>query len=163
LPATNHAYFTVADDNAPSPTSGSHLWVTDGTPAGTVEMPARPLISDYSMRPMPFGDRLLFVNNDFSFWVTDGTAEGTFPLLDPRGKRILEIDGQAIGFKNNLVFATADSGAGDAACYVWNGADARVQQLENLTCADFLAAGDRLYFTGFQPQTGAELWAMEEK
>ena len=162
LPATNHAYFTVADDDAPSPNSGSHLWVTDGTPAGTVEMTARPIISDYSMRPMPFGDRLLFVNNDFSFWVTDGTAEGTFPLLDSRGDQIYDVNGHAIDFKNHLVIATSDYEE-DSACYVWNGTGATVQQLENLTCGPFMAAGDRLYFSGFRPQTGSELWMLEDR
>jgi ELWxxDGT repeat protein len=167
LPAGNHAYFTVADDDAPFPRSGSHLWVTDGTPAGTVETSARPIISSDGdvMRPVPFGNRLLFVNPDFHFWVTDGTAEGTFPLLDPRGKEIQATEGHALGFKNYLVFAAAngDGSEGDGACYVWNGAGSTVQQLENLSCSSFLPVRDRLYFNGFQPQTGAELWVMEER
>jgi ELWxxDGT repeat protein len=162
FPAADHLYFTVADDHPDGPFSGSHLWITDGTPAGTVQVPARPIISYYNdaMRPVPFGDRLVFVNNDFHFGVTDGTAEGTFPLRDPRGDEISDFHGRAIDFKNHLVFAT---GYEDGACYVWNGAGATVQQLENLSCDSFLAAGDRLYFNGFQPQTGAELWVMEEK
>jgi ELWxxDGT repeat protein len=167
FPAGDHLYFTVADEHAQSPFSGSYLWITDGTPAGTVQLPARPIISYYNdaMRPVPFGDRLLFVNNEFRFEVTDGTAEGTFPLLDPRGNQIYDINSRAIDFKNHLVFATGyDDGEGaDGACYVWDGPGATVQQLENLSCDSFLAAGDRLYFSGFQPQTGTELWVMEEK
>jgi hypothetical protein len=67
------------------------MLLTDGTPAGTVRVPARPIISYYNdaMRPVPFGGRL--------------------------------------------------------------------------PCSSFLPVGDRLYFNGFQPQTGAELWVMEEK
>jgi ELWxxDGT repeat protein len=165
FPAAGHLYFAVADDHAPSPFSGSYLWITDGTPAGTVRTPARPIISYYddAMRPVSFGDRLLYVNNGFHFAVTDGTAEGTFPLLDPRGDEIHDLDGRAIDFKNHLVFATGYDDGEDGACYVWNGAGAAVQQLENLACDSFLAAGDRLYFRGFQPQTGAELWVMEEQ
>jgi ELWxxDGT repeat protein len=164
LPAADHLYFTVADDNAEVPFSGSYLWVTDGTPAGTVRVPGRPIISYYNdaIRPVPFGDRLLFVNNDFRFWATDGTAAGTSPLRDPRGDEIYDVNSHAIEFKNHLVFATGYEGE-DGACYVWNGTSGTVQQLENLSCGPFTAAGDRLYFSGFQPQTGAELWAMEER
>jgi hypothetical protein len=164
LPATGHLYFTVAEEHPDSPFTGSRLWITDGTPAGTVQLPARPLIfyDNVPMRPMPFGDRLLFVNNEFRFAVTDGTTEGTFPLLDPRGDQIYDFNSRAVDFKNHLVFATGYEGE-DGACYVWNGAGATVEQLENLSCDAFLAAGDRLYFRGFQPETGAELWVMEEK
>ena len=59
--------------------------------------------------------------------------------------------------------ANEDGSQGDGACYVWNGAGATVQKLENLSCGDFLPVRDRLYFNGFQPQTGAELWVMEER
>jgi len=159
LAAHHLLYFKVRVYDSESEESTTHLWITDGTPAGTIQVPAQPLgsFSYGGMRPVPFGDRLLYVNEDSYFWVTDGTAAGTFPLLDPQGHGIYDYYGDAIDFKNHLVFAT-----GDGACYVWNGTGATVQQLD-LACGAFLAVGDRLFFSGFQTQTGAELWVMEEK
>ena len=37
------------------------------------------------------------------------------------------------------------------------------QSASHLLGTPFIAAGDRLYFKGFQPQTGTELWVLEEK
>jgi len=167
FPATNRLYFSV-QVYGPDGTV-NHLWTTDGTPAGTHQVPAW-LMEDHfnpmEPPPAPFGDRLVFTGDDhYNFWVTDGTAEGTFPLLDAQGNRISRYGNRSIEFKNHLVLATLDEddGGGDGPCYVWNGAGATAQQLGNLACDSFLAVGDRLYFSGFQPQTGAELWVMEEK
>ena len=169
LPTTNHMYFSV-DVYTPEGTV-NHLWITDGTPAGTRQVPAS-LLENHSNPmeppPAPFGDRLVFTSaDDYNFWVTDGTAEGTFPLVDPRGNTISRYSSHSIEFKNHLVIGTydGDDGGDDGPCYIWDGAGATVRQLEDaLSCpAPFIAMGDRLYFGGFQPQTGAELWVMEER
>src|SRR5262249_39772581 len=97
------------------------------------------------------------------YWITDGTAEGTFPLLDPRGAEIARFDSQSIAFKNHLVFTEPSAEYDNQPCYVWDGTGAAARQLENLSCSYFLAAKNRLYFSGFQPQTGEELWVLENQ
>jgi ELWxxDGT repeat protein len=166
IAAGSHVYFTIFVDDPNGPNAGSHLWVTDGTPAGTVPLPGRPIISFYSdfMRPVPFGDRLLFVHgSDYHFWVTDGTAAGTFPLRDPEGHAINQYQGHATVFHNQLAFGSLDYEANGGACYVWDGTGATARQLENLSCGAFLPVRDRLFFSGFQPKTGAELWVLEDR
>ncbi|HEV7668930.1 MAG TPA: ELWxxDGT repeat protein [Thermoanaerobaculia bacterium] len=160
---TNHLYFTVIVDDPESGFDTTHLWITDGTPAGTYQVPARPRGPfDNPLPPMPFGDRLVFTGENSSFWITDGTSAGTFPILDPRGNEISRYESHSIEFKNHLVFSVLGDDGEDGPCYVWNGAGVTVRLLENLSCSSFFAAGDRLYFNGFQPQTGAELWVLEE-
>ncbi len=162
-PAGDRLYFKVIV-YPPDDESSAHLWITDGTPAGTRQIPARPLDFRLDAPPlMAFGDRLVFNGEDFDYWITDGTAEGTFPLRDARGNKISRYESHSIVFKDQLVFTAIDDFGHDGPCYVWNGTGTTVRQLENLSCSSFLAVGDRLYFNGFQPQTGAELWVMEEK
>jgi len=159
----DHLYFTEIVDDPESDYDATHIWKTDGTPAGTYQVPARPSgpFND-PLPPMPFGDRLVFTGENSSFWVTDGTASGTFPLLDTRGNEISRYASHAIDFRDHLVFSVLGGDGEDGPCYVWNGEGATARQLEDLSCSSFLAAGDRLYFSGFQPQTGAELWVLEE-
>jgi ELWxxDGT repeat protein len=167
FPTPNHLYFTVVVSGPED--SVTHLWVTDGTSAGTTQLPAPPVppFDDYyAMPPMSFGNRLVFTGDEeYNLWVTDGTAEGTFLLVDAQGKPISGYQSRAIAFKNHLVVATLGDDGGDGPCYVLDAAAATARQLEeNLSCGTpFVAAGDRLYFRGFQPQTGAELWVLEEK
>src|SRR6185369_13390425 len=163
---TNHLYFTMIVEDPETGYDIRHLWTTDGTPAGTFQVSV-PSLTPYDDRPpVPVGDRLAFVSNeDDTYWITDGTAEGTFQLLDSGGRGISSYSSQSIGFKNQLVLTAnkEDSSEGEGACYVWNGAGATVQKLENLSCISFLPVRDRLYFSGFQPETGEELWVMEER
>lgn len=167
FPTTSHLYFTVEIED-PEGHVKNHVWTTDGTPAGTYQVPTPPLEEredPLHPSPTPFGDRLVFTGDEeYSLWVTDGTAEGTFRLVDPWGDPISGYGSRSIEFKNHLVLATLDDdGGGAGPCYVWNGAGATAQLLEDLACDSFLAVGDRLYFSGLQPQTGEELWVMEEK
>jgi len=43
------------------------------------------------------------------------------------------------------------------------GRGVQIGAIDNLECDYFLPVGERLYFRGFEPQTGAELWVFEER
>jgi hypothetical protein len=144
-------------------TDPSRLWVTDGTPAGT--FPASAPSPDPQRAPLALSlDRLLFVDAyAHSFWVTDGTVAGTFPLLDPNGQRIDATRQYATRLHQYLVFASLN---GTGPCQVWDsfGDDPTVDPIEEVACASrFQRVGNRLFFAGFEPSTGTELWVLEEK
>ena len=152
--------FVTAEDRAPE------LWVSDGTPDGTVRVPSTGFNSVVIPPLAVFGDRLVFVDNNNEVWVTDGTADGTFPLHDPAGRNIYFFIGRAVPFAGHLLLADRFDFSGP--CYVWDGTGSTAVPLSaagtELGCrGNFLPAGSRLYFTAFEPHTGAELWVLEER
>ncbi len=161
FPAASHLFLAVSVAE-PEPLGSTQLWVTDGTPAGTARVPTpQPELFDFVMRPVTFGDRFVFIDEDFRFWVTDGSAEGTFPLNGPDGQELFAWYGSVIAFGKYLVFSTGSSLG--PSCFVWDGTGSTAQPIDNLECDYFLPVGERLYFRGFEPQTGAELWVFEER
>ncbi len=79
-------YFVAYRDS-----TGSELWMSDGTASGTQMLrllhPSPSNIDDFVALPgVALGDRLVFAVNDGVHgkepWVTDGTAEGTYLLRD---------------------------------------------------------------------------------
>jgi ELWxxDGT repeat protein len=117
------------------PAYGQELWVTDGTPDGTV------LVADINpgaaySSPSDFvahGDRLFFAATDTShgreLWETDGTTEGTRLIADIRA-----------GSDSGLSFAS----------------NAR---LFKRVCS----FGDRIFFTASDGLSGDELWAFRRR
>lgn len=63
----------------------NELWSTDGTYAGTAQIPVPALVSDIGAH-MVWGDKLFFAgegtNGLITPWISDGTGAGTFPLID---------------------------------------------------------------------------------
>lgn len=81
------------------------IWTTDGTVAGTVELPGPTAPSrGTAMAALPDG-RLAFIASDASgqsgIWITDGTASGTAPLHVP--------DASAAGLRPDNVMVLGDS------------------------------------------------------
>jgi ELWxxDGT repeat protein len=80
--------FFIADNGV----HGRELWVTDGTPAGTLmvkDIQPGPLYSNFEFKPEMgalIGSRLVFTAEELTHgreaWVTDGTPNGTFLLKD---------------------------------------------------------------------------------
>ncbi|HEX3525478.1 MAG TPA: hypothetical protein VH988_00295 [Thermoanaerobaculia bacterium] len=169
LPAGSRlfVFLYALDAGAPEP---EPLWVVDplsgtGTPV--------PLAADFhfgSLPPIASGNRMVFSDEDEHLWVTDGTAAGTFPLQDPAGQEIVLSGGaRAISFAGHLIasVALASSINDFGPCYIWDGTGATASTATpaaGVLCnGDFFPAGSRLYFTGYQPDTGAEPWVFEEK
>lgn len=161
-PGASKLFFTVAADEPNAGADSVHLWVTDGTAEGTTQVPLPSGINLSDTNPVVFRDRLLFASASGHYWVTDGSADGTFPLRDPDGQEISVLFGRAAELAGHLVFA---SGSRFGICYDWTG-DAPVAAPipgAPLCGYAFRKAGSRLFFSGFEPHTGAELWVLEEK
>jgi len=167
----NTIYFT-ADDGS----SGSELWKSDGTTAGTVRVaditpgPAGSSINELTA----VGTTLFFVRG-IELWKTDGTAAGTsqvWPMDDGSGEGIesWRTVGSLKGFGNDLFFRGADvhgygingelwKSDGTAAGTVpvtdiWPGSgSSRPEQLTPW--------GDSLVFIAEDGTNGAELWAVD--
>jgi len=143
------------------PGAGEALWVTDGTPGGTALLPVHLEDRLSTPRPIVFGERLAFANDEGRLMVTDGTAAGTFPLRDPAGDPVFTYFGSGVSFAGRLVFS---AGNGFNPCFVWDGTGDTVLPADGVSCSGiFTAAGPRLFFPGLEPRTGAELWVFEEK
>ncbi|MCH9649675.1 MAG: hypothetical protein K0U98_15660 [Deltaproteobacteria bacterium] len=101
---------------ASSLSSGSELWVTDGTPLGTtllVDSCPGPCNANPSFNGR-LGDVLFFVSETdpdstdlTTLWRTDGTVEGTFPLPATRTRRH-DIAGNFVALGEALLFGRRD-------------------------------------------------------
>ncbi len=174
LTAVESNLFFVANDG----TTGSELWVTDGTTAGTQQvLDINPGNNSY---PLPYDltgvDGQLFFTVDDGvtgreLWVSDGTADGTQQVVDinpsddsgrdSAPNLLTEVDGQ--------VFFTADNGVTGRELWVSNGTATGTQRLSDFgstNSGDFYAygpqnltaAGEVLFFTVDDGINGDELW-----
>lgn len=113
------AAFTAKD------ASGQYgIWVTDGTAAGTVELPG--VFSQPYGAPMtalPDG-RLAFIASNAAgvagVWVTDGTAAGTKPLQVP-GASAAGLQPSAVMTLNDGVVFDGVTAAGPRGLFLWDG------------------------------------------
>jgi len=137
------------------------FWVTDGTPGGTTLLPMSSDPSSTAPPPIVFGERLVLTNERDQLMATDGTATGTFVLQDPAGTSISIDYGGGVSFAGRLVLS---AGNGFNPCFVWDGTGTTMIPADGVLCTGmFTAAGSRLFFPGFEPRTGVELWVFEEK
>jgi ELWxxDGT repeat protein len=167
----NTIYFT-ADDGS----SGSELWKSDGTTAGTVRVAdINPGPASSSIKEMAAVGSTLFFLQGNQLWKTDGTAAGTspvWPMDDGSGAGIkswMNV-GSLKGFGNELFFRGADvhgygineelwKSDGTAAgtvpvADIWPGSgSSRPEQLTPW--------GDSLIFIADDGTNGAELWAVD--
>ncbi|MBV8200198.1 MAG: hypothetical protein JOZ15_06205, partial [Acidobacteria bacterium] len=97
LAAGNRLFFVASPTLAGESTDIEELWVTDGTAAGTQQLPNVCLSA-----VCPFGPRLVaslgglaFLDEDpfGSLWRTDGTRAGTLPLPLPPGTSFATLGG----------------------------------------------------------------------
>jgi len=164
FPTATHLFFTAWSGESLDIES---LWVTDGTTGGTAELPvAVSGESTNEFRPVAFGDRLAFSNDQGQLWATDGSATGTFALRDPAGREIAIGNGHAAVFAGKLVAVGHDPYGDDepTPCFVWDGTGSTAAPAAGVLCTgDLFPAGSRLYVSGFEPHTGAEPWVFEER
>ena len=140
--------------------AGQGLWVTDGTPAGTRQISGRP-VDAFGLPTLVFQGRFYYTANA-TLHVTDGTEAGTRQLLDRDGHPVFGPGPfQVLG--NRFVFA-ARRPQGDLVLWESDGTPAGTHPVEPpalLNSAwDLIRAGDRIFFAGFEPLTGWELWAV---
>ena len=157
------AVFSAASDAQQGPA----LWVTDGTPNGTVEIAgSRPRACDSSGRlcdPLAVaGSQLFFVQMDEDsfpqLWRTDGTDAGTIQLTDePFG---VAFDSAEAAMGGKLWFFGGD-GSGGVELWSSDGTPTGTRPLftipEVTGVSSLTALGTELYFVGSQDFT-ANVW-----
>jgi len=140
-----------------------HLWISDGTDQNTnIIFSAGRIFS-----PTKFNGEIYFWARDTApfadYWLmrTDGTSEGT-----KRVKYFHDIAWHGYGrpddivvFKNKLFFSTIDS---DEKSVLWmsNGGENSTVPIADIEAdlSNSVIFDDRLYFAGYTPSTGWEVW-----
>jgi ELWxxDGT repeat protein len=160
-----------------APQVGEELWFSDGTAEGTrmvMDIGPGTLSGAQSTRaPVFLGGRLYFAADDgesgVELWSTDGTEAGTRRELDintgeasSNPKNLMTID------DTWLVFS-ADSPDGQPSLWAYDGSTAtRLQEGLDTSVPvwgwDIIPSAEysgRLYFSGFLPETGWEVWSTD--
>ena len=141
--------------------SGQGLWVTDGTPAGTRKFSFRE-VDVYGFPWAVFQGRLFFISSGM-LSVTDGTETGTGPYQRPDGHEFFGTGAiEVLG--DRLVFTAELDRFAPVVVWESDGTQAGTHPVEpKVGVSDptaLLRAGDRVFFAGFEPLTGWELWAV---
>ncbi|MFL6202041.1 MAG: ELWxxDGT repeat protein [Thermoanaerobaculia bacterium] len=141
--------------------SGQGLWVTDGTPAGTRKIDSRE-VDVYGFPWAVFQGRLFYIASSM-LSVTDGTETGTGPYQKPDGHEFFGTGAIAV-LGDRLVFTAELDRFGAVGVWESDGTQAGTRPVEpEVRVSDptaLLRAGDRVFFPGFEPLTGWELWAV---
>ena len=158
-------FFTATDDE-----SGTELWKSDGTEAGTVRV--KDLIPGAnSSSPFPLtamGSTVFFGGRDESsgveLWKSDGSEAGTVVVKDVRpgvGGSVPQ-DFTVVG---STLYFVADDGTSGRELWKTDGTEAgtvRVRDIEPGASGswprDLRAIGSTLYFSAFSSATGRALW-----
>ena len=173
LASAGGTLFFAADDG----TSGSELWKSDGTPAGTVRVkdifpgPSSGLLPFFygpSDKAIDFGGTLYFVANDGThgreLWRSDGTEAGTFmvkdvlPGLGGSGSSFTEY---LVPIGQTLLFTAFDGGINLG---IWrsDGTEAGTVFVKRLGFPrDLINVGGTVFFVASDPNdpfSGRELW-----
>lgn len=168
---------------ATTTTSGSELWRTDGTTAGTSQVldinPGG--VGGLGSRLVPFGNRVAFrgfdgINNGAEPWVSDGTANGTYMVMDvaPGGAGSMPVFQPSMFAAGDGVFLYLDDGVSGLEPWFSDGTAAGTSLLADINpgiagsipipsfspVQTALAIGvDRtVVFMAETSQTGKELW-----
>lgn len=126
------------------------LWVSDGTAGGT-----RKISGQGATGPaIGFAGRLWYVSPSWDLYTSDGTEAGTGPVQGPR--QVVRL----LRFGDRLVLITYGG-------EVWQSDGTNMMFLRDLSPATYpspevVKAGPRLFFPGWDEETGWELWAMRE-
>ncbi len=147
--------------------SENGLWVTDGTPDGTLLVRKFRWISQLTT----FGDRLAFFAYDgtggLEPWISDGTADGTYPVAEippPSSPGVSSSDADTLGILSGRWLFTAPDTQG---WFLWSsdgtpGSLTRIRRLDVQTSSFPQPLADlagTLLFSANNPETfGQELW-----
>ena len=163
------------------PNTGHELWRSDGTARGTYLVTDEIAPQWSSSFPIPIAGvngRLFFTAQDDkgnrTLWITDGTAAGTKKVTElglPTLSSQNGYDGvnNGVMFQGKFYFTTSSANSlpnlGYRYGYLWQ-SDGTAQGTQQLRYADgtfvvadgLTAVGNTLYFSGYDPTNGAELW-----
>ncbi len=138
----------------------TQLWRSDGTPAGTIPLPAFPTRWPFEVATR-VGSATL-VKLDDHLWRTDGTPAGTLPLTP-----VLEYP-YLLTSTSSAFYTYAEHGGGGTTLWrtdgTANGTIALVPAFEwtaydqNFPIPRPVALGEKLFFAASDPEHGTELW-----
>jgi ELWxxDGT repeat protein len=148
----------------------NQLWVTNGTDAGTLALPATPYTGGFSIVMVAAGDRIVFLVNNTATglepWVSDGTVEGTHLLRDINPGTATSNPSGFISVDGSVYMSATDDTHGTE-LWVTDGTTEGTRlaaDVEPGTAGSFpqrlARAGDRLYFVAITTATGKELWSL---
>jgi ELWxxDGT repeat protein len=140
--------------------ANEELWVSDGTAAGTRKVSVRFPNLDLE-HAVSLNGRLFFPVFDAShsvdeLWVSDGSESGTKRLLTTDGERLtspkdlVAFEGRLWFLQGGKLWSTDGTTAGTVAQVSFDS--------ESFVGEHLTPAGGRLFFSGWTPQTGHELW-----
>ncbi|HKV11611.1 MAG TPA: ELWxxDGT repeat protein [Thermoanaerobaculia bacterium] len=136
--------------------SGCELWATDGTRAGTRMVKDSPALEVYPSHFVEVAGRLFFFGygpEGLGLWVSDGTAAGTVFLAKLPGVSPRELSSAVAG--SRLFFILPES----RELWVSDGTPAGTKRVDaSLSASQLAAAGDAVYFIGFDEAHGGQLW-----
>ncbi|MFY0568612.1 ELWxxDGT repeat protein [Archangium lansingense] len=155
-------------------TAGSELWKSDGTESGTVRVKdIFPGTTDSGpVQLTAFGSAVYFVATDGvsgrELWKTDGTEAGTQRILElVSGNNTVEKPDSLVATSTRLFFMMRDTSNTESAIYATDGTAAGTSKLVDFKAAGgkgpllMTAHGSTLYFTGYEPGVGHELWTSD--
>ena len=126
------------------------LWVSDGTAAGTQRLGPVALASSLlpALKPEVFQGALFFFTGDGELWSSDGTLAGTHEVGVVPGGQSLRALGDRLYFTSlqNQLWASDGTAAGT--------------QPVMTAAGSLVRAGQRIFFQGYDPTAGNELWAI---
>ncbi|WP_276135229.1 ELWxxDGT repeat protein [Polluticoccus soli] len=164
----NKLYFT-----ATTPATGSELWVTDGTVAGTQVLEINPGADGSSPSSLhEMAGKLVFLasspTSGMEPWISDGTVAGTQLIKDimpGTGNSTSELDGAVL---NGKMYFAADDITYGREIWVTDGTTAGTQMLIDIRpgfnsshAAKFITYNNKVYFSAMTDLTGLELWATD--
>lgn len=156
--ARSKVYFEATIDNPETGNEEEAYWQTEGIPGDARRVGTA--FSTWGFREAAtYGERLLFADETGRLTVTDGTDSGTVPLRYPNGEPAYRNAAGAVEFAGQLIFPAEEG----AACKSWDGIGDTLSALPGPACRYlFRPIGSKLFFGGFEPRTGLELWLLEE-
>ncbi len=157
MTAVNGKLFFVASD----PTDvgiGEHLWMNDGTAAGTQAVTTAPGIDELMAVGNTLYFRLLGPQGE-GLWKTDGTAKGTTQVkaINPQPPAGLPLAGDFASVGGTLYFPVADPTSGPQ---LWktDGTAAGTAKVKDVAATAMAVVHGTLYFMGTDSAHGAGLW-----
>jgi ELWxxDGT repeat protein len=173
---SNPAQFTAVGDivffSADDHLSGSELWISDGTTAGTVRMGDQsPGLQGANPNNFAAVNGRLFYQaggpgsaTQREMWTSNGTIPGTFRVADVDGNTSLSSQPRNFAPLGSQVVFSATVG-GDRELYISNGTSGatRLANIHTGGSSDpqlLTAHGGRVYFTALHSDTGRELYSV---
>lgn len=161
----SHVFFRGHDDS-----SGSELWISDGTTAGTMRVKdIQPGPADsFPAQLTPSHELVFFTISDSlggkRLWRSDGSVAGTLPVTDTVSNQSWPPVEDYISLFGNLLFA-GNSAITGTELWVGDGVTGHLHQVQDLwpgtgsgKPAQFTLVDDVIFFTANDGLHGTELW-----